>query len=141
MLHMTSRQIEIRLRPTNPTYSLFSSRTMDFPFMTNASEVLPALMTSHPVIAIPYVFLLALFSFTGTVGNLLVIGTNLTAKKKDQMIGDAFIVNLAAVRHDRHCTQLTPSPSWVRLFSWSSTYPPGTLFVSYSLFSLHFNYV
>ena len=96
MLHMTSRQIEIRLRPTNPTYSLFSSRTMDFPFMTNASEVLPALMTSHPVIAIPYVFLLALFSFTGTVGNLLVIGTNLTAKKKDQMIGDAFIVNLAA---------------------------------------------
>ena len=64
--------------------------------MPNASEVLPALMTSHPAIAIPYVSLLGLFAFTGTVGNFLVIGTNLTAKKKDQMIGDIFIVNLAA---------------------------------------------
>ncbi|KAK2183811.1 hypothetical protein NP493_295g04041 [Ridgeia piscesae] len=58
---------------------------MDFPFVANISEVLPALMTSHPAIALPYVTLLGIFAFVGTLGNILVIGTNLTKKKKDQM--------------------------------------------------------
>ena len=69
---------------------------MDFPFVVNESEVMPALLTTHPVIAVPYVFLLGIFAFAGTLGNILVIGTNLTSKKKDQMVGDIFMVNLAA---------------------------------------------
>ena len=70
---------------------------MDFPFgARNASEVLPPLMTSHPIYAIPYVILLGIFALVGTLGNILVIGTNLTLKEKDQMVGDIFIVNLAA---------------------------------------------
>ncbi|KAI0243370.1 hypothetical protein LSAT2_012670 [Lamellibrachia satsuma] len=70
---------------------------MDFPFgARNASEVLPPLVTSHPIYAFPYAILLGIFALVGTLGNILVIGTNLTLKEKDQMVGDIFIVNLAA---------------------------------------------
>ena len=100
---------------------------MDFPFVVNESEVMPALLTTHPFIAMPYVFLLGIFAFFGTLGNILVIGTNLTAKKKDQMVGDIFMVNLAA--SDMIVTALiNPIAIMGTLFSYLPCIPFGSTF-------------
>ena len=79
---------------------------MEYPFVVNSSsDGRPALLTAFPELALSYVVVVGVVSVVGTLGNLLVIGTLVSASRPcgsswaggtlGRVAGDVFILNLA----------------------------------------------